>query len=41
LDRAYAQHDGGLAAVKVDRLLEALRTDPRYPAFLRKMNLLN
>jgi TolB-like protein len=41
LDRAYAQHDGGLTAVKVDRLLESLRTDPRYPAFLRKMNLLN
>jgi serine/threonine-protein kinase len=42
LDRAYAQHDGGLTAVKVDRLLlESLRTDPRYTAFLRKMNLLN
>ena len=41
LDRAYAQHDGGLTAVKVDRLLQSLRADPRYTVFLRKMNLLN
>jgi adenylate cyclase len=40
LDRAYAQHDGGLTAVKVDRLLQSLRADPRYTVFLRKMNLL-
>ena len=39
LDRAYAQHDGGLAIVKVDPLLRSLRSDPRYKAFLRRMNL--
>jgi hypothetical protein len=33
------QHDGGLASVKVDPLLRRLRLDPRYKAFLRKMNL--
>jgi TolB-like protein/cytochrome c-type biogenesis protein CcmH/NrfG len=39
LERAYVQHDGGLASVKVDPLLRRLRLDPRYKAFLRKMNL--
>ena len=39
LDRAYSQHDGGLATVKVDPLLRSLRPDPRYKAFLKKMNL--
>jgi len=29
LDRAYAQHDGGLVEVKVDRLLASLRADSR------------
>jgi len=39
LDRAYVQHDGGLALVKVDPLLKSLRPDSRYKAFLHKMNL--
>ena len=39
LDRAYVQHDGGLVLVKVDPLLKSLRPDPRYKAFLYKMNL--
>ena len=39
LDRAYRQHDSGLVDVKVDPLLHGLRGDPRYKAFLRKMNL--
>jgi serine/threonine protein kinase/tetratricopeptide (TPR) repeat protein len=39
LDRAYAQHDSGVAIVKVDPLLKSLRPDPRYKAFLHKMNL--
>jgi TolB-like protein/cytochrome c-type biogenesis protein CcmH/NrfG len=39
LDRAYVQHDGGLALVKVDPLLKRLRPDPRYKALVRKMNL--
>ena len=39
LDRAYAQHDGGLIEVKADKLLASLRADARYAAFLRKMNL--
>jgi len=33
------QHDGGLTTVKIDTLLRSLRPDPRYKAFLRKMNL--
>jgi len=36
---AYQQRDGGLGRVKVDRLLVSLHGDPRYGAFLRKMNL--
>src|SRR5882762_2234109 len=41
LDRAYAQHDSGLIGTKVDPLLKNLRNDPRYAAFLRKLNLPN
>jgi hypothetical protein len=39
LDRAYAQRDGGLIATKVDPLLKNLHNDPRYAAFLKKLNL--
>lgn len=38
LDRAYAQRDGGLIAAKVDPLLKSLRNDPRYAAFLKRLN---
>ncbi|HEX8766581.1 MAG TPA: hypothetical protein VF740_15535, partial [Candidatus Acidoferrum sp.] len=39
LDRAYVQHDTGLAATKLDPLLNNLRGDPRYVALLRKLRL--
>jgi TolB-like protein/DNA-binding winged helix-turn-helix (wHTH) protein len=39
LDRAYAQRDSGLIKTKVDPLLKSLRKDPRYVAFLKKLNL--
>jgi TolB-like protein len=39
LERAYAQRDTGLTDVKVDPLLENIRHDPRYAAFLKKMRL--
>jgi TolB-like protein len=39
LDRAYAQRDSGLIGTKVDPLLKNLHSDPRYTAFLKKMNL--
>jgi serine/threonine protein kinase/cytochrome c-type biogenesis protein CcmH/NrfG len=39
LERAYRQRDGGLADIKTDPPLAGLRGDPRYAAFLRKMNL--
>jgi TolB-like protein/DNA-binding winged helix-turn-helix (wHTH) protein len=41
LDRAYAERDGGLRATKVDPLMKNLHRDPRYAAFLRKLNLPN
>jgi len=41
LDRAYAQRDGGLIGTKVDPLLKSLHKDPRYAAFLKKLNLPN
>ncbi len=41
LDRAYAQRDGGLIATKVDPLLKNLHKDPRYAAFLKKLNFPN
>jgi len=39
LERAYAQRDSGLIGTKVDPLLNSLHNDPRYVAFLRKLNL--
>jgi TolB-like protein/DNA-binding winged helix-turn-helix (wHTH) protein/Tfp pilus assembly protein PilF len=39
LDRAYAQHDGGLIGMKVEPLLKSLHGDPRFAAFLKKLNL--
>jgi serine/threonine-protein kinase len=39
LERAYRQRDGGLSDIKTDPPLAGLRSDPRYAAFLRKMNL--
>ncbi len=39
LDRAYAQRDSGLVGTKVDPLLKSLHDDPRYAAFLKKLNL--
>jgi TolB-like protein/Flp pilus assembly protein TadD len=39
LDRAHAQHDESLYFIKDDPQLRSLEADPRYKAFLRKMNL--
>jgi TolB-like protein/Flp pilus assembly protein TadD len=39
LDRAYSQKDATLYEVKFDPFLKNLKGDPRYNAFLRKMNL--
>jgi TolB-like protein len=39
LDRAYAQRDAALEYIKGNPLLKNLERDPRYKAFLRKMNL--
>jgi TolB-like protein/DNA-binding winged helix-turn-helix (wHTH) protein/Tfp pilus assembly protein PilF len=39
LERAYRQQDGGLTGIKIDLLLASLRSDPRYVAMLRKLNL--
>jgi len=41
LDRAYAQHDLNLTWTKADPLLKNLHNDPRYAAFLKKLNLPN
>ena len=38
LDRAYAQRDSGLIETKVDPLLKSLHGDPRFAAFLKKLN---
>lgn len=38
LQRAYRQEDGGLAYTKMDLQLDSLRSDPRYAAFLKKLN---
>ncbi len=39
LERAYAQKDSALYAIKGDPLLKNIEGDPRYKAFLKKMNL--
>jgi hypothetical protein len=39
LDRAYAQRDPSLMATKVAPLLKNLHSDPRFAAFLKKLNL--
>ncbi len=39
LDRAYSQRDNGLIETKVDPLLKSLHCDPRFAAFLKKLNL--
>ena len=39
LDRAYVQRDGALIVTKVDPLLKSLHSDPRFAAFLKKLNL--
>jgi TolB-like protein/DNA-binding winged helix-turn-helix (wHTH) protein len=41
LERAYARHDSGLVQTKVDPLLKNLHKDPRFAAFLKKLNLPN
>jgi tetratricopeptide (TPR) repeat protein len=39
LDRAYAQRDPSLMSTKIDPFLKNLHGDPRYTAFLKKLNL--
>jgi TolB-like protein/DNA-binding winged helix-turn-helix (wHTH) protein len=39
LERAYAQRDGGVPSTRMDPLLNNLRSDPRYNAFLAKVRL--
>jgi len=41
LDRAYAQGDSGLIETKVNPLLKSVHGDPRFAAFLKKLNLPN
>jgi TolB-like protein/DNA-binding winged helix-turn-helix (wHTH) protein/Tfp pilus assembly protein PilF len=41
LDRAYVQRDDDLIVTKVDPLLKNLHNDPRYVAFLKKLNFPN
>jgi hypothetical protein len=39
LERAYEARDGDMFFIKGDPQLRSLESDPRYKAFLRKMNL--
>ena len=40
LDLAYAQKDSGmLPLIKGDAMFKKIESDPRYKAFLKKMNL--
>jgi len=39
LERAYQQHDAGLASIKIDPLLHRLHADPRWQPWLQRMRL--
>jgi TolB-like protein/tetratricopeptide (TPR) repeat protein len=39
LDRAFAEHDAGLAHLRYDPFLQALRADSRYGTLVRKLGL--
>jgi hypothetical protein len=39
LERAYREHDEWLYSIKVDPMLDDIRSDPRYNALLKKMGL--
>ena len=41
LDLAYVQRSGSLVGMKVDPLMKSLHKDPRFAAFLKKLNLPN
>jgi len=41
LDLAYVQRSGSLVGMKVDPIMKSLHKDPRFVAFLKKLNLLN
>jgi len=41
LDRGYAQRDASMMSTKVEPLLNSLHNDPRFAAFLKKLNLPN
>lgn len=38
LNRAYEIRDGGLLSIKIDPMLDPIRSDPRFSAILRKMD---
>jgi serine/threonine protein kinase/tetratricopeptide (TPR) repeat protein len=39
LERAYELHDSGLGVIKPHPAFDSIRSDPRYPAFLKKIGL--
>jgi hypothetical protein len=39
LDRAYELHDTGLVFVDMHPYMSKVRSDPRYPAFKKKIGL--
>ncbi len=39
LDRAISEHDGGVADLRMEPLLRGLRSDPRYKAIEKRLNL--
>jgi hypothetical protein len=39
LDRAYAQHDGGMSDLAYDPLLVSLHADPRFDALVRRIGV--
>ncbi|MCZ6776180.1 MAG: hypothetical protein O7D34_06970, partial [Ignavibacteria bacterium] len=39
MQKAYEERSGSMVFLKVDPVWDSLRSDPRFTAFLKKMNL--
>jgi hypothetical protein len=41
LEKGFAEHDGSMVLLKVDPVLDPLRSDPKFVALLKRMRFAN